>query len=105
MTPGTRTKSTRERKSKLPMIGRAREDQHRQLLVALDQVVGDGAAAAEVAEPEAVVAVDQKALRSVRIGVQGRAGLRAGRLWQSRDDTAKAELTACRRKAELLACN
>ena len=40
---------------------RARKDQHRELLVALDQRVRDRAAAAQVAEAERVVAVDQYA--------------------------------------------
>ena len=41
---------------------RARDDQHRDRLVGLDDGVGDGAAAAHMAETERVVAVDQHTL-------------------------------------------
>src|SRR5215469_17307398 len=40
---------------------RAREDQHREVLVGLDERMRDRPAAAEVAESEGVVAVDQHA--------------------------------------------
>jgi hypothetical protein len=48
-----------ERKSKLPMIGEPGQDQHGHALEPFHDRVGDRPAAAQVAEAEAVVAVDQ----------------------------------------------
>ena len=59
MTPGTRTKSTRARKSKLPMIGEPDMIRTESSLSLLDQRMRDGAAAAQMPEAEGVVAVDQ----------------------------------------------
>ncbi len=42
--------------------GRARDDQHRHGRVGLDDGIGDGAAAAHMAETEGIVAVDQHTL-------------------------------------------
>ena len=61
ITPGTRTKSTRARKSKRPMIGEPDRISTETLLEALHQRMRDRAAAAQVAEAERVVAVDQDA--------------------------------------------
>src|SRR6185503_1887161 len=47
---------------------RARDDQHRDRLVGLDDGIGDGAAAADVAEAERVVAVDQHTLGPAAVG-------------------------------------
>ena len=62
ITPGTRTKSTRERKSKLPMIGEPDRMSTDKDGVGIDQRMRDRPAAAQMAKTEGVMAVDQDAL-------------------------------------------
>ena len=59
ITPGIRTKSTRERKSKLPMMGDPDRDEDRYAFEPVDDRVRDGPATTQVAEAKAVVAVDR----------------------------------------------
>ena len=60
ITPGTRTKSTRDLKSKLPMIGEPDRIRTERCGKLLDQMVSDRAAAAQMPQAETVVAEDQQ---------------------------------------------
>src|SRR5262249_57371320 len=93
-----------------PEDGRPRQDEDVQLLVLLDQRVGDGAAAPEVAEPERVVAVDEDAIggelrsRRAAVGDQGLSPSSWGRSFHcppSRGRAAGPEPRPARRAIEV----